>query len=49
MGWFVGTYVFETHQEASRSRSMLKAIAHPQVIPELQPGGGYGISLAWHP
>jgi membrane-associated phospholipid phosphatase len=49
MGWFVGTYVFETHQEASRSRSMLKAITHPQVIPELQPGGGYGISLAWHP
>jgi membrane-associated phospholipid phosphatase len=49
MGWFVGTYVFETNQEASRSRSALKAITHPQVIPQLQPGGGYGISLAWHP
>ncbi len=49
MGWFVGTYVFETHQEAARSRSLLKAITHPQVIPELQAGGGYGISLAWQP
>jgi len=48
MGWFVGTYVFETHQEASRSRSMLQALTHPQVIPQLLPGG-YGISLAWHP
>ena len=49
MGWFVGTYVFDTHQEGSRGRSMLKAIAHPEVIPALQAGGGYGISLAWHP
>jgi len=49
MGWFVGTYVFDTHQEGSRGRSMLKAIAHPHVTPELQAGGGYGISLAWHP
>ena len=48
MGWFVGTYVFETHQEASRGRSTIKAITHPQVIPQLLPGG-YGISLAWHP
>ena len=48
MGWFVGTYVFETNQ-AARRRSPLNAIVHPQVIPELQPGGGYGISLAWHP
>ncbi|PYT29244.1 MAG: hypothetical protein DMG58_16655 [Acidobacteria bacterium] len=48
MGWFVGTHVFETHQEASRSRSMLQALTHPQVIPQLLPGG-YGISLAWHP
>ena len=49
MEWFVGTYVFETNQEAARRRSPLKAITHPQVIAELQPGGGYGISLAWHP
>jgi membrane-associated phospholipid phosphatase len=48
MGWFVGTYVYETSQDAARKRSPLKAITHPQVIPELQPGG-YGISLAWHP
>ena len=49
MGWFIGTYVVQTNQDAARRRSPLKAIAHPQVIPELQPGGGYGISLAWHP
>jgi membrane-associated phospholipid phosphatase len=48
MGWFIGTYVVETNQDTARGRSTLKAIAHPQVIPELQPGG-YGISLAWHP
>jgi membrane-associated phospholipid phosphatase len=48
MGWFVGSYVFETNQDAHR-RSPLSAIAHPRVIPELQPGGGYGISLIWHP
>jgi membrane-associated phospholipid phosphatase len=49
MGWFIGRYVVETNRDASRRRSPLKAIAHAQVIPELQPGGGYGISLAWHP
>ena len=49
MGWFIGTYVVQTNQDAARGRSTLKAIAHPQVIPDLQPGGGYGISLAWHP
>jgi membrane-associated phospholipid phosphatase len=49
MGWFIGTYVVQTNQDAARRQSTLKAIAHPQVIPELQPGGGYGISLAWHP
>jgi membrane-associated phospholipid phosphatase len=49
MGWFVGTYVFETNQDTARRRSPLQAITHPQVIPQLQPGGGYGISLAWHP
>jgi membrane-associated phospholipid phosphatase len=49
MGWFIGTYVVQTNQDAASRRSPLKAIAHPQVIPELQPGGGYGISLAWHP
>jgi membrane-associated phospholipid phosphatase len=38
MGWFIGTYVVETNQEAARRQSTLKAIAHPQVIPELQPG-----------
>jgi membrane-associated phospholipid phosphatase len=48
MGWFIGTYVVETNQDAAHRRSPLKAITHPQVIPELQPGG-YGISLAWHP
>jgi membrane-associated phospholipid phosphatase len=49
IGWFIGAYVVETNQDAARRRSPLKAISHPQVIPELQPGGGYGISLAWHP
>ena len=48
MGWFIGTYVVQTNQDATR-RSPLKAITHPIVIPVLQPGGGYGISLAWHP
>jgi membrane-associated phospholipid phosphatase len=49
MGWFIGTYVVQTNQDAGRRRSPLKAIARPQVIPALQPGGGYGVSLAWHP
>jgi membrane-associated phospholipid phosphatase len=50
MGWFVGTYVFETNQDASRRRSALKVITHPQVIPGFQPAArSYGISLAWHP
>ena len=50
MGWFLGTYVFETNQEAARRRSPLKAITHAQVIPEFQPAArSYGISLAWHP
>jgi len=48
MGWFIGTYVVQTNQDATR-RSPLKAITHPTVIPALQPGGGYGISFAWHP
>ena len=47
MGRFVGTYVFDTHQEGSRGRSILKAIAHPQVIPALQAGGGSRASR-WH-
>src|SRR5689334_20680922 len=37
MGWFVGTYVFETNQDASRRRPLLKAMTHPQVMPEFQP------------
>jgi membrane-associated phospholipid phosphatase len=51
MGWFVGTYVFRTHQIASRSqRSAMKAILSPQVSPDIQPGAHrYGMSLAWHP
>jgi membrane-associated phospholipid phosphatase len=49
IGWFVGTYVFETNQDTVRGRSRLKMFAHPQVIPQLQAGGGYGISVAWHP
>jgi membrane-associated phospholipid phosphatase len=51
MGWFIGTYVFRTHQNASSSpRSAIKAILSPQVSPEFQPGvGSYGISLSWHP
>jgi len=50
MGWFVGTYVFETNQDASHRRSLLKAITHPQVMPEFQPSArSYGVSLAWHP
>jgi len=51
MGWFVGTYVFRTHQNASRSqRSAIKAILSPQVRPDVQPGDHrYGLALAWHP
>jgi membrane-associated phospholipid phosphatase len=50
MGWFVGTYVFETNQDASRRRSAFKVMTHPQVTPEFQPTArSYGISLAWHP
>jgi membrane-associated phospholipid phosphatase len=50
MGWFLGTYVFHTHQNASRSqRSAMKAILSPQVSPDIQPGAHqYGIALAWH-
>ncbi len=51
MGWFIGTYVFHTHQNASRSqRSAMKAMLSPQISPVVQPGAHqYGISLAWHP
>ncbi len=51
MGWFVGTYVFHTHQDASQTqRSAMKAILSPQVSPYIQPGAGtYGISFTWHP
>src|ERR1700730_4321473 len=51
IGWFIGTYVFRTHQNASLAqRSTIKAILSPQVRPDVQPGAGsYGISLAWHP
>jgi membrane-associated phospholipid phosphatase len=51
MGWFVGTYVFRTHQRASGSqRSAIKAILSPQVSPDIQPGDHrYGLALAWHP
>src|SRR5216683_442919 len=37
IGWFVGTYVFETNQNATHGRSRLRALTHPQVIPEFQP------------
>src|ERR1700730_18426902 len=51
MGWFVGTYVFRTHQKASGSqRSAIQAILSPQLSADLQPGDHrYGLSLAWHP
>jgi membrane-associated phospholipid phosphatase len=51
MGWFVGAYVFNTHQNASRQqRFPIKAILSPEVRPDVQPGAhSYGVSLAWHP
>jgi hypothetical protein len=51
MGWFIGTYVFHTHQHASRSqRSAIKTILSPQVSANVQPGDhSYGLSLAWRP
>ena len=51
MGWFIGTYVFHTHQNASRSqRSAIQAILSPQLSADVQPGEHrYGLALAWHP
>ncbi len=51
IGWFVGAYVFNTHQNASRQqRFPIKAILSPEVRPDVEPGAGrYGVSLAWHP
>jgi membrane-associated phospholipid phosphatase len=51
IGWFVGAYVFNTHQNASRQqRFPIKAILSPEVRPDVQPGAhSYGVSLAWHP
>ena len=51
MGWFVGTYVFRTHQKASGSqRSAIQAILSPQLSADVQPGDHrYGLSLAWRP
>lgn len=47
-GWFIGTYVFESHQNTSHSA--MKAILSPQVRPDIQPrAGSYGVSLTWHP
>jgi membrane-associated phospholipid phosphatase len=51
MGWFIGAYVFHTHQNASRSqRSAIQAILSPQLSADVQPGQHrYGLALAWHP
>jgi len=47
-GWFIGTYVFETHQKTYHST--IKTILSPQVRPNIQPGArAYGVALVWHP
>jgi membrane-associated phospholipid phosphatase len=47
-GWFVGTYVFQTHQ--NKSRTAMKAVFSPQVRPDIRPAShSYGVALAWHP
>jgi membrane-associated phospholipid phosphatase len=51
MGWFIGAYVFHTHQNASRSqRPAIKTIFSPQVSADVRPGDHrYGLTLAWRP
>jgi membrane-associated phospholipid phosphatase len=50
-GWFIGTYVFNRHESASRQRRFpSKAILSPQVRPIIQPQARqYGVALNWHP
>ncbi len=51
MGYFIGRYVVNTHDEHAGHihNRVLRSLAHPQILPEMQPSGGtYGLGLAWN-
>ncbi len=50
-GWLVGTFVFDRHRDAFRSRGgPLKALRSASLSPLIQPQARqYGVALNWHP